>query len=106
MLVKLSTASSVTPVTMNFNTAVPAVGDVLTVTGYGDTSDGGQISNVLLEVDVDAYGDDFCDRLYAVYEPDTMLCAGTEAGGRDSCQVSRSLAILRPYSPSPHLLFI
>jgi trypsin len=86
MLVKLSTPSSSPLVTLNFDPTVPAVDEVVTVIGFGDTADGGDPSNVLLMVDVNVYMDQFCDDLYNVFEPDTMLCAGTPAGGRDSCQ--------------------
>jgi hypothetical protein len=46
--------------------------------GYGDTSDGGEASDILLEVTVDAYADTFCDSLYRDYDPLIMVCAGTE----------------------------
>lgn len=89
MLIKLSDlVTDVAPVTLNFNRNIPVDDEVLTVIGYGDTSDGGDISQILLEVDVDTFSDVFCDNTYAIYEPDLMVCAGTEEGGRDSCQVS------------------
>lgn len=46
--------------------------------GYGDTSDDGDVSAILLEVTVDAFSDSFCDGLYRDYEPSLMVCAGTE----------------------------
>jgi trypsin len=86
MLVKLATPASSPVVTLNTDPAVPAADEVVTVIGFGDTLDGGDPSMVLLMVDVNVYTDQFCDNVYNVFEPDTMLCAGTPAGGRDSCQ--------------------
>jgi hypothetical protein len=50
--------------------------------GYGDTSDNGEVSNILLEVTVDTFADTFCDTLYRDYDPSIMLCAGTEGTTR------------------------
>ena len=87
MLVKLTDPSTLSPVVqLNFDEVIPAVGDVGTLVGFGDTADGGDPSNELLTVTVDIYADDFCFNLYNSYVPETMICAGTVAGGRDSCQ--------------------
>jgi trypsin len=86
MLVKLLTPSSSPVVALNFDPAVPAIDEVVTVIGFGDTSDGGDLSDVLLMVDIDVYADQSCANLYGNFDPDTMICAGTESGGRDSCQ--------------------
>ena len=87
MLVKLTDPSTLSPVVeLNFDPVIPAVGDVVTVIGFGDTADGGDQSDVLLSVTVDTYDEDFCFDLYNSFVPETMICAGTAAGGRDSCQ--------------------
>ena len=78
MLVKLSGNSSAPVVTLNFDAAVPLDGEVVTVIGYGDTGDG-NVSDTLLEAEVDVYSNDSCGI------PESQLCAGTEAGGRDRC---------------------
>lgn len=91
MLVKLSElVTSTNPVALNFDTNIPATGDVVTVMGYGDTSENGTVSEILLQVDVDTYDDSFCEPRFANYDPETMVCAGTEDGGKDSCQVRES----------------
>jgi trypsin len=86
MLVKLTDPATSPLVTINSDPTVPAVGDVVTVIGFGDTTDGGDPSPMLLMVNVDVFSDQFCDDLYNVFEPSTMICAGTVDGGRDSCQ--------------------
>jgi trypsin len=86
MLVKLTDPALSPVVTLNFNPAVPVVNEVVTVIGYGDTTDGGDSSSVLLMVDINVYTDQFCYDYYGDTDPDTMICAGTLAGGRDSCQ--------------------
>ena len=87
MLVKLTDPSTLSPVVqMNFDEVIPEIGDVVTLAGFGDTADGGDPSNELLMVTVDTYADDICFNLYNSYVPETMICAGTVAGGRDSCQ--------------------
>jgi hypothetical protein len=58
----------------------------VTTIGFGDTSFEGEVSDILLKVDVDTFDDQFCDEFYLNYFPETMICAGTESGGRDSCQ--------------------
>jgi trypsin len=96
MLVKLSTPSTAPVVQLNFDPTIPVEGDTATLIGFGDTTDGGTTSNELLMVDVDIYADQFCDDLYNSFIPETMLCAGTVAGGRDSCQGDSGGPILTP----------
>ena len=87
MLVKLTDPSALSPVVeLNFDASIPTVGEVVTVIGFGDTTEGGETSNELLTVNVDTYADDFCFNLYNSFVPERSICAGTAAGGRDSCQ--------------------
>jgi secreted trypsin-like serine protease len=67
--------------------AFPA-GAAARVAGFGTTSEGGQISTVLLEATVPLIADDICSSLLGSFgfSADTMLCAGVLAGGVDSCQ--------------------
>jgi Trypsin len=77
MLVKLTSPSSAPLGPLNFDPARPVENDVLTVIGFGRTSEDGDTSPILLEVVVDVFSDDFCFDLYRYYDPMTMLCAGT-----------------------------
>ena len=63
-------------------------GTMCTVTGQGTTSAGGSIANTLRKVDVPVVSDADCRKSYgqsSIY--DSMICAGLDAGGKDSCQV-------------------
>ena len=67
------------------------VGDVATVTGWGDTEDGGDDSNVLLEVNVTVISNKECRNDYKTNSlnlniTDNMICANVAGGGKDSCQ--------------------
>lgn len=66
----------------------PKNGLKATVTGWGATSEGGQSSYQLQEVDVKVIDQDTCDSLYGFDRiTDGMLCAGIlEVGGKDACQ--------------------
>ncbi|SDT28796.1 trypsin-like serine protease [Jiangella sp. DSM 45060] len=61
------------------------------VIGWGATSEGGEASEVLLEVDVPGVSDEDCVAAYEAIDiqtsPEVELCAGDlEQGGVDSCQ--------------------
>ena len=67
------------------------VGDVATVSGWGDTEDGGDDSNVLLEVNVTVVSNKECRNDYKTNSlnltiTDNMICADVAGGGKDSCQ--------------------
>lgn len=70
----------------------PPAGTIVTVSGWGTTSSGGSISDLLRSVDVPVVSDAECNTLYAgLLNPDpifaSMLCAGDVTnGGIDSCQ--------------------
>ena len=61
----------------------------LIVTGFGTTSEGGQVSDQLLKVQVDFFSSARCNHLYGSTKVSWglwMFCAGKEKGGVDSCQ--------------------
>jgi len=60
-------------------------GQQTTVTGWGTTSEGGSISQVLREVTLPVVTNSFCNNAYGNITP-RMLCAYQTGGGKDSCQ--------------------
>jgi hypothetical protein len=90
-LLKLASAadSTLTPLLMPTSTVMSsaaAEGDLVTVSGWGTTSEGGSIADVLQEVDVPVVSNTSCDASYDEDIVDSMLCAGYDEGGKDSCQ--------------------
>lgn len=66
-------------------------GTPASVYGWGDTSGNGTYSPVLRAARVQIMRDAACQRAYprsadGTYQPASMLCAGTRAGGHDACQ--------------------
>merc|ERR1712019_54976 len=62
-------------------------GHICTVSGWGTTSEGGSLARTLMKVDVPVVGDDDCRDAYGQNDiADSMICAGLDAGGKDSCQ--------------------
>ena len=87
MLVKLSDPVTDTPlVGLNFDPAVPSSNEPLTVIGFGNTAEDGTFSTALLEVGVETISFADCNNYFGTINDELMLCAGTEQGGRDSCQ--------------------
>ena len=59
----------------------------MTVSGWGRTSSGGSQANALLKVDVPGISNAVCKTKYSPSQiNESMMCAGREAGGIDSCQ--------------------
>ena len=65
-----------------------APGDIVTVLGWGTTTEGGSIPSNLREVDVPVVSNATCNASIAYNGQITnnMMCAGYAAGGKDSCQ--------------------
>jgi trypsin len=90
MLLKLNSPVDIIkypPIQLNNNKAVPKANQILTVIGFGTTSEGGFVSNTLLKVNVPANSHQQCNQQYAgsIVE-NVMFCAGELSGGKDSCQ--------------------
>jgi secreted trypsin-like serine protease len=69
--------------------ALWAPGDMLAISGWGSTSEGGSIPNQLREARVPRVADSTCgqsDHYGTAFDSGTMVCAGFEAGGVDTCQ--------------------
>ncbi|XP_065338022.1 trypsin-1-like [Cloeon dipterum] len=83
------------PIVFNANTSAaalssvtPATGELTTTSGWGDTTEGGSASDVLLKVDVPIFDYDQCNATYVDFGgvPSDQICAGVLEGGIDSCQ--------------------
>jgi len=91
-LIHLATAATlndrvklVSLITANNEATLAAVGTKGTVTGWGNTSDGGASSDVLKQVSLAIVSAQTCSQFNTI--TDNMLCAGgTVQGGEDSCQ--------------------
>jgi Trypsin len=79
---KLGTSSNVDPVPWNTDPSIPSVGDIGTAIGFGDTSDFGENSPILLKVDLPAISVTQCEQTYFV--PDSITC--TYIPGKSTCQ--------------------
>lgn len=92
MLMKLESAvteSSIVPIDLNFNGAVPANNDPLKVIGFGKLEAGGSSADELQEVVVQYVPTDECNadgKYGGDIIDETMFCAGRDEGGKDSCQ--------------------
>ena len=69
--------------------ALWAAGEQLMISGWGDTSEGGDVSEDLQEAAVPRVADSTCgqsDWYGNLFDSATMVCAGLEQGGVDTCQ--------------------
>lgn len=71
--------------------------NVLTTLGWGRTASNGDVSAELQKIDISFVPHNICQRMYSNISEDilpngiiseTQLCAGTEDGSKDACQVS------------------
>lgn len=94
MLYKLVRPSSASVVSMNSNGAIPSDGELVRTIGFGLTSDGGETSDILLQVDLNVVDFGACNRAYDGSLIDSeMVCAA--APGKDSCQNDSGGPLLR-----------
>lgn len=97
MLIKLKKPIDVKPFEYNKDGTVPAVGEPIRIIGMGmEHEDSDRPSDLLREVDVDAYSTGICRDTYARQYPidATFLCAGTEEGERDGCDSDSGAPLL------------
>ena len=77
--------------------ALWAPGIAGTIIGWGDTSDGGSASDVLLEAQVPIVADPDCAQAYpGEIDAATMVCAGYPEGGTDTCQGDSGGPLIAP----------
>jgi len=74
------------PIKLNDNANVPPTNEMLTVIGFGATSEGGSGSNKLQKVAVPTNSNQQCQSQYSGIDERIHLCAGFQQGGKDSCQ--------------------
>jgi hypothetical protein len=82
-------ASHIEPVALNRDVNNPIDrNQLLTVIGFGLVKEGGsKLSEKLRKVDLQYVPHNKCNRKYSGdIKEDSMLCAGIDAGGKDSCQ--------------------
>mgnify|MGYP003384399924 CR=1 FL=1 len=62
-------------------------GDLLTVMGWGNMAVGDSVfPTILQEAELPLYDQEKCNQAYGGSITDNMICAGFDAGGKDSCQ--------------------
>ncbi|MEK2689929.1 serine protease [Bdellovibrio sp. GT3] len=93
-LIELAAESAIAPVELNTQEiqiptepTAPAV--MTTVAGWGTLTSNGAVPDILNKVDVPLVPQESCNKVYSPFGfevTDRMLCAGLEAGGKDSCQ--------------------
>jgi len=95
MMLRINGKSKYTPVEIDDGSSDLSVGEDLTVMGWGRTTEGGSVSNVLLEAEVDAISDNQCKRKMSGIT-DRMFCANRVVGGitYDACQGDSGGAII------------
>ncbi|WP_287308596.1 serine protease [Mesorhizobium sp.] len=80
-------------------------GELLTVTGKGDTRHGGEESEELREGKVPYVDNKTCSRKYGEIFPG-MMCAGIESGGTDPCQGDSGGPLTKAHGKNPILVGI
>lgn len=68
-----------------YEQALWRTGRQATVTGFGDLDNGGTAANTLQQLNLPILSDFDCHNYGSDFYPDSMLCAGFRAGGKDSC---------------------
>lgn len=89
-LLKLSGSSKKKIVTLNGSEiSIPSnenVSPLVTVAGWGATSEGGGVTSRLRKVSLPLITQSKCNSAYAGKITSRMICAGKTSGGKDSCQ--------------------
>jgi secreted trypsin-like serine protease len=89
LLLKLASPVDNEVVLLNTASNTPSDGQTLTAIGVGDTTEDGESSDTLLEVDIKYIPTSECNSANA-YDGDiidkSMFCAGVSGGGKDTCQ--------------------
>ncbi len=98
-----SAVAVISPATSPAVDTLVEAGDTSTVTGWGHTSEGGNVSTVLMEVSLPIVSNASCNQVYGGITAN-MLCAGTAQGGKDSCQGDSGGPLIVPVGDGSWLL--
>ncbi|KAI9290943.1 trypsin-like serine protease [Neoconidiobolus thromboides FSU 785] len=79
---------------------------LLKVIGWGTTTEGGDVSSVLLEVKVPVFNAAKCKQAYSDLDTITQFCAAYPEGGKDSCQGDSGGPIFTEEGTTPILVGI
>ncbi|XP_060521238.1 trypsin beta-like [Cylas formicarius] len=86
-LASVVTTGYATPLAMDFSGRSYSAGEMVTVSGWGDTYEGSELgSTELRAVQVPVVSQSNCRRIYGNVISSRMWCAGLDAGGKDACQ--------------------
>jgi secreted trypsin-like serine protease len=97
MLVKLDSASTAVPVTLDYSPAIPATNDPLTIIGYGATVELGPSNDQLLKGTVNAVSSTDCTAFWGTRVDTTLqVCAGVTTGAVDICEGDEGGPLLTP----------
>ncbi|KAK1168849.1 ovochymase-2-like [Acipenser oxyrinchus oxyrinchus] len=87
---KIVFGTRVQPVCLPDETQVFPAGTMCVGSGWGKTVEGGEVSEILQEVDLPLISAQQCDKVLTTLKlatmDETMTCAGFPEGGRDACQ--------------------
>lgn len=86
LLLELNESVDYDVIKLNQDENQPQDNEMLTVIGWGTTSQGGSQSNQLQQVSVPTLSPQDCQSQYPGVNKDIHLCAGFTQGGKDSCQ--------------------
>lgn len=84
----LSFDKNIQPITLPADDEIILSGTEVTITGWGDTTENGEVSDHLKAAVVPIINQEECRTYYKPEEiTDRMICAGYISGGTDACQV-------------------
>jgi len=92
-----SPVTGVTPIALNADPLIPVNNEMLAIMGFGDLREGGQSYPTFLQkAEVPYVSHSKCSTQYpGQIDPNVMLCAGFDAGGKDTCQGDSGGPIVR-----------
>jgi trypsin len=107
-LIKVGSVTSGRPIPLASAIESLSNGDLLEITGWGATSEGGAAATLLQKVIVPSVANDACNKpeVYNGTISSGMMCAGAKAGGIDACQGDSGGPLVRRRGNGPVLVGI